>query len=117
MVLLGHTCKELRNLDYDKIPLQKVQFLLIAFDGNGLFKLPLVLSITYRALQMQGMDRKYNGHTWCKVITTNIKKNLGLALGRFIAWVTCVVCEMTMKTLCNLALVMKSFGAMSTHIF
>jgi hypothetical protein len=45
------------------------------------------------------------------------QKNLGLALGRFVAWVTCVVCEMTMKTLCNLALVMKSFGAMSTHIF
>ncbi len=117
MVLLGHTCKELRNLDYDKIPLQKVQFLLIAFDGNVLFKLPPVFSTTYRALQMQGMDRKYDGHTRCKVIIINIKKKLGLTLGRFVAWVTCVVCDMTMKTLCNLALVMKSFGAMSTHIF
>ncbi len=24
------------------------------------------------------MDRKYNGHAWCKVITTNIKNNFGL---------------------------------------
>ncbi len=26
---------------------------------------------------MQGMDRKYNGHAWCKVITSNIKNNFG----------------------------------------
>jgi hypothetical protein len=28
---------------------------------------------------MQGMDRKYNGHTWSKVITTNIKNMFGLS--------------------------------------
>jgi hypothetical protein len=27
---------------------------------------------------MQGMDRKYNGHAWWKLVTTNIKNNFGL---------------------------------------
>jgi hypothetical protein len=27
---------------------------------------------------MQGMDRKYDGHAWSKVITTNIKHSFGL---------------------------------------
>jgi hypothetical protein len=26
---------------------------------------------------MQGTDKKYDGHAWCKVITTNIKKKFG----------------------------------------
>ncbi len=79
MVLLGHTSNELQNLDYNKIPLQKVQLLLIAFDGDFLFKLPPVLSIAHKPLQMQGMDRKYDGHVWCKVITTNIKNSFGFS--------------------------------------
>ncbi len=28
---------------------------------------------------MQSMDRKNDGHAWCKVITTNIKNNYGLS--------------------------------------
>jgi hypothetical protein len=31
--------------------------------------------ITHKPSQMQRMDRKYDGHAWCKVITTNIKNN------------------------------------------
>ncbi len=38
-----------------------------------------MLLITNKPLQMQGMDRKYDGHPWCKVITTNIKNNFGLS--------------------------------------
>jgi hypothetical protein len=26
---------------------------------------------------MQGMDRKYDGHAWCKLVTTNIKNSFG----------------------------------------
>ncbi len=77
MVLHGHTSNELQNLDYNKIYFQKVQFLSIAFNGDFLFKLPPMLLTTHTPLQMQGMDRKYDGHAWCKVITTNIKNNFG----------------------------------------
>ncbi len=61
-----------------KIPFQKVHFLLTAFDGNVIFELPFVVSTMHRPLQMQGMDRKYDGHAWSKVITTNIKNNFDL---------------------------------------
>ncbi len=37
MVLPGQTSNKLRTLDYDKNPLQKVQFLPIAFYGDILF--------------------------------------------------------------------------------
>jgi len=78
MVLLGHSSNELWNLDYDKIVFQKIQFLPITFDGDVMFKLLPIFSTIHRPLQMQGMDRKYNGHAWCKVITTNIKNKFGL---------------------------------------
>lgn len=48
MALLGLTSNKLWNLDYDKIPLQKVQFLSTTFDGDALFELVLVFIITYK---------------------------------------------------------------------
>jgi len=39
MALLGQSSNKLWNLDYDKILVQKVQFLLIYFDGDVLFEL------------------------------------------------------------------------------
>jgi hypothetical protein len=43
------------------------------------FELPPMLPATHMPLQMQGMDRKYDGHVWCKVITTKIKKKFGFS--------------------------------------
>jgi hypothetical protein len=63
------------------------------------------------------MDRKYDGNDWCKVITTNIKNKLNLALGRLIAWVIYVVCKTIVTTLCTLALTMKPSSAMNAFIF
>jgi hypothetical protein len=80
MVLLRQTSNELRNLDYDKILLEKVQFLSIAFNGDVLFKLSLMFSIVHNLSQMQDMDRKYNGHVWCKLVTTNINFLFGIKL-------------------------------------
>jgi hypothetical protein len=72
MALLGNTFNKLWNLDYDKILVQKVQFLLTIFDGDVLFELLPMLPNAHGSLKMQGMDRKYDGHAWCIVITTNI---------------------------------------------
>ncbi len=63
---------------YNKIPILKVQFLPIAFNGDILFELLSLLSNAHNSSQMQGMDKKYDGHAWCKVITINIKTNYGL---------------------------------------
>jgi hypothetical protein len=54
------------------------------------------------------------GARWLQLISRTI---LGLAFRKLIAWVTCGVYIMTMKTSCILALVMKSFNVMSAHIF
>jgi hypothetical protein len=73
MVLLRQTSNKLWTLDYDNIPLQKVQFLFITFNGDVLFKLLPIHSNAHTPSQMQGMNWKYNGHAWCKLVTTNIK--------------------------------------------
>jgi hypothetical protein len=36
--------------------------------------------------QIQGIDRKLNGHVWNKVKMTNIKKKSNLVLGSLDAW-------------------------------
>jgi len=51
----------------------------IAFDGDVLFLLPPIFLTIHKLSQMQGMDKKYDGHAWCKVITTNIKNNFGFS--------------------------------------
>jgi hypothetical protein len=78
MLFLIYTINELQNLDYSTILFKKFNSP-IAFNGNVHFKLPLVLLIVHELLQMQGMDRKYNGHAWCKVITINILKKFELS--------------------------------------
>ncbi len=69
---------KLQNLDYDKIPIQKIQFSLTVFYGDVLFELLSLLPNFHGFSKMQGMDRKKDGHAQCKVITTNIKNNFGL---------------------------------------
>jgi hypothetical protein len=50
------------DFGFDNILLQKVQFLLIVFYGDVLFELlPIHLNV-HNLSQMQGMDKKYNGH-------------------------------------------------------
>jgi hypothetical protein len=79
MVLLGQTSNEVWTLDYDNIPLWKVQFLSIIFYGDVLFELLPIHSNIHNPSQMQGMDKKYDGHAWCKLFTMNIKKSFGFS--------------------------------------
>jgi hypothetical protein len=43
-----------------------------------MFELPSVKYSCGLVGLMQGMDKKYDGHFWCKIKTTNIKNNDGL---------------------------------------
>jgi hypothetical protein len=52
MALPGHISNELQNLDYNKIPYQKVQLLSIIFDIDVLFELPLMFLTMHRPSQM-----------------------------------------------------------------
>ncbi len=78
MVLPKQTSNKLQTLDYDKIPLWKIQFLLIAFN-DILFELLPIFFTVHNLSQMQGMDKKYDGHAWCKLVTMNIKKSFGFS--------------------------------------
>ncbi len=44
----------------------------------------------HRFSQMQGMDRKYHGHAWCKAITTTIKNNFGFRKACCLGHLHCV---------------------------
>jgi hypothetical protein len=58
--------------------IEPMDFLSIKFDGDILFELPPIHKPMRLSKQMQGMGRKYDGHTWCKVKTTNTKNSFGL---------------------------------------
>jgi hypothetical protein len=45
--MLGQTLNKLQNLDYDKVPLHKVQLMLIAFNGDILFELSSMFSTAH----------------------------------------------------------------------
>jgi hypothetical protein len=72
-VLPRQTSNELRTLDYDNIFFQNIQLLSNTPDGDILFELLPIHSNAHNPSQMQNMDRKYDGHTWNKLVTTNIE--------------------------------------------
>jgi hypothetical protein len=47
--------------------------------------------------KMQGMDKKDDGHAWCKVITTNIKNSFGLSFKK----THCLGCMCCVKDDCE----------------
>jgi hypothetical protein len=51
----------------------------MTFNGDILFELPPLSPSNPSSTQMQGMDKKYDGHAWSKVIITNIKNSFGLS--------------------------------------
>jgi hypothetical protein len=77
--VIRHASNELRNLDYNKITILIVSILPTTFNNDIIFKLPPLSPSNPSSTYMQGMDKKYDGHAWSKVITTNIKNNFGLS--------------------------------------
>ena len=71
----------LKRLDYDKIKTMEVEFLPPTYDGDVLFVLPAMGSSSShsKAKSMFGMDKRYDGHIWTKIVTTNISNVLDLS--------------------------------------
>jgi hypothetical protein len=63
------------------------------------------------------MDKKYNGHDWCKVITTNINNSFGLNLRKARCLGHLHYVQDDCETLCILAFAMKSSSVVSAFIF
>ncbi len=79
MSITRHASNELHNLDYDNITILVVSFLPTTFNGDILLELLPLSPSNPSSTQMQGMDKKYDGHAWSKVITANIKNSFGLS--------------------------------------
>jgi hypothetical protein len=78
MFLTAHASNKQRFLDYNIMKIEALSFLFVRFNGDVLFEFPLVHKLMGLSKRMQGMDRIYNGHTWCKVKMSNIKNPFGL---------------------------------------
>jgi hypothetical protein len=112
MFVAPHLSNELRSLDYNKIKIEYVSSLPITFNDNIIFEMsPICLPIGHFG-QMQGMDRKYNGHAWCKVKTSNIKNDFGLGFRNIGAWGTCIVIMILTSISSVLLFEMKYVGPM-----
>ena len=61
-------------MDLSKIKYETVPFLPPVFDGDFIFELPPrgASSSASGAKNLEGMDKHYDGHPWCKLVTTNI---------------------------------------------
>ena len=70
----------LKFIDYESIDLEKVDVLPSVFDGDVIFEFPpLGADVPHsHARFMFEMDKRFNGHAWCKTKTSNITNDLGL---------------------------------------
>jgi hypothetical protein len=78
MSLILHICFELKSLNYEVITIELVNYLPIKFNGDILFELPHVYHPLGQPKKLQGMDKKIDGHVWCKLQTSNIKNSFRL---------------------------------------
>ncbi len=62
MSLSLHASFELKSLNYDAIIIEFVNRFPTKFNGDVLFELPPVRNLLGHFGQLQGMDRKYDGH-------------------------------------------------------
>jgi hypothetical protein len=70
---------ELTSLDYDKIPYHKVQYLPPSYNVDVIFELPpSCVSASISKNTIDGMDKQFDGHPWCRTITSNIHNSQGL---------------------------------------
>lgn len=84
---LAHTpgCKnEIRSLDFSTLHVRRVKYLPPIFNGFVMFELPPLSPTADVKIGrlLDGMDKKYDGHVWCKTKTTNIKNDVGLTFRR-----------------------------------
>ena len=75
---------ELSTMDLSTMKHETVPFLPPVFDGDVIFKLPPPKSSSSAtgARNLEGMDKRYDGHPWCKLVTTNIHNSDNLKFRR-----------------------------------
>ena len=70
---------KLASIDYDKFPYYKVQYLPPSYNDNVIFESPpSCVSTSTSKNTMDIKDKRFDGHTWCCTITSNIHNNQDL---------------------------------------
>ncbi len=69
---------EFKELNYNTLWIKNVPSIISTFDVDILFEFPFIDNPHGHFGYMQGMDKKYNGHSWWKVKTTNIMNDFNL---------------------------------------
>ena len=71
---------DLKFLNLDTLRCERVKYLPPEFNGDVLFEFPPVSNSSSPSIarQMEGMDKRYDGHAWTKTYTTNIVNDFGL---------------------------------------
>jgi hypothetical protein len=87
MFFAPHATFELKEVSFDTFRIKNVPCIPTTFDGDVLFELPPINNLDDHFGQMEGMDRKYDDHFWCKVKMTNIKNDFNLTFHKTNAWV------------------------------
>jgi len=64
MSLTLDICFELKSLDYGAITIEFMNCLPIKINGDILFALPPICHPLVHSRQLQGMDKKFDGHVW-----------------------------------------------------
>ena len=84
---------ELSTMDLSTMKHETVLFLPPVFDGDVIFELPPYgpSSSASGARNLEGMDKCYDGHPWCKLVTTNIhdSDNLKFRKSYYIGHLVC----------------------------
>jgi hypothetical protein len=74
---------ELASIDSNKIAYHKAQYLPPSYNGDVIFELPPSrVSASTSKNTMDGMDKWFDGHTWCRTITSNIHNSQGLTFNK-----------------------------------
>ena len=71
---------ELARINFDSLELNQVKYLPPKYDGDMIFELPPIPEEipTQFGGGLDGMSKQYDGHAWCRTMTTNIKNDFGL---------------------------------------
>ena len=79
-----NTKNVLKNMDYASVPHRIVDFLPFIYDSDIIFELPPLATgaSSSKAKNLEGIDKKYDGHCWCLTKTSNISNDMGLIFQR-----------------------------------
>jgi hypothetical protein len=67
MSLTSHVCSKLKSINYGAIRIEFLNCLSTKFNGDILFELSYICHPLGHFGQLQGMDKKFDGHVWCKL--------------------------------------------------